>query len=262
MAKVWSKRFDNALDPFIEKFNASIGFDRKLILEDLDCSIAHAKMLGKTKVLSSSEALQIINGLESIKVEYLEGKFSPGLPSEDIHYCIEEKLISLIGETGKKLHTGRSRNDQVGTDIRLWLRKEIDNIEILITDLQKSFLNLAKSNIFTLIPGYTHMQRAQPLSLAHHLLAYIEMLQRDRERYKEVRSRVNISPLGAAALAGTKIKIDRHFTAAELGFKKIYKNSIDAVSDRDFCIEFVSASAILMSHLSKISEEIILWVTD
>ena len=262
MAKVWSKRFDNTLNPFIEKFNASINFDRKLILEDLDCSIAHAKMLGKTEVLSSSETLQIINGLESIKVEYLEGKFEPSLSSEDIHYCIEEKLISLIGETGKKLHTARSRNDQVGTDIRLWLRKEIDNIEILITDLQKSLLNLAKSNIYTLIPGYTHMQRAQPLSLAHHLLAYIEMLQRDRERYKEVRSRVNISPLGAAALAGTKIKIDRHFTAAELGFKKIYKNSIDAVSDRDFCIEFVSASALAMSHLSKISEEIILWVTD
>jgi len=262
MAKVWSKRFDNSLNPFIEKFNASFGFDRKLIIEDLECSIAHAKMLGKTKVLSSSETLQIINGLELIKVEYLEGKFSPSPPSEDIHYCIEEKLITLIGETGKKLHTGRSRNDQVGTDIRLWLRKEIDNIEILITDLQKSFLNLAKSNIFTLIPGYTHMQRAQPLSLAHHLLAYIEMLHRDRERYKEVRSRVNISPLGAAALAGTKIKIDRHFTAAELGFKKIYKNSIDAVSDRDFCIEFVSASALAMSHMSKISEEIILWVTD
>ena len=143
MAKVWSKRFDNALDPFIEKFNASIGFDTKLILEDLDCSIAHAKMLGKTQVLSSSEALKIINGLELIKIEYMEGKFSPGPPSEDIHYCIEEKLISLIGEIGKKLHTGRSRNDQVGTDIRLWLRKEIDNIEILIIDLQKSFFNLA-----------------------------------------------------------------------------------------------------------------------
>ena len=262
MAKIWSKRFDNTLNPFIEKFNASISFDKKLILEDLDCSIAHAKMLGKTQVLSSSEALKIINGLEKIKVEYLEGNFSPSFPSEDIHYCIEEKLISLIGETGKKLHTGRSRNDQVGTDIRLWLRKEIDNLEILINDLQKSLLNLAKSNIYTLIPGYTHLQRAQPLSLAHHLLAYLEMFQRDRDRFKEVRSRVNISPLGAAALAGTKIKIDRNFTAAELGFDKIYKNSIDAVSDRDFCIEFVSASAIAMSHLSKISEEIILWVTD
>ncbi len=249
MAKVWSKRFDNTLNPFIEKFNASIGFDRKLILEDLDCSIAHAKMLGKTQVLSSSETLQIINGLETIKVEYLEGKFFPSPPSEDIHYCIEEKLI----------------------DIRLWLRKEIDNLEILLTDLQKSFLNLAKSNIHTLIPGYTHMQRAQPLSLAHHLLAYLEMFQilaylemfqRDRERFKEVRSRVNTCPLGAAALAGTKIKIDRSFTASELGFENIYRNSIDAVSDRDFCIEFVSASALVMSHLSKISEEIILWVTD
>ena len=143
MAKVWSKRFDNTLNPFIEKFNASICFDKKLILEDLECSIAHAKMLGKTKVLSSSETLQIINGLEKIKVEYLEGKFSPGPPSEDIHYCIEDKLISLIGETGKKLHTGRSRNDQVGTDIRLWLRKEIDNLEILIIELQKSFFYLA-----------------------------------------------------------------------------------------------------------------------
>jgi argininosuccinate lyase len=262
MAKVWSKRFDSTLNPYIEKFNSSIGFDRKLILEDLDCSIAHAKMLGKTKVLSSSETLQIIDGLEKIKIEYIEGKFSPGPPSEDIHYFIEEKLISLIGDTGKKLHTGRSRNDQVGTDIRLWLRKEIDNLEILIIDLQKSLLNLAKSNIYTLIPGYTHMQRAQPLSLAHHLLAYLEMFQRDRERFKEVRSRVNTSPLGAAALAGTKIRIDRNYTAAELGFEKIYKNSIDAVSDRDFCIEFVSASALTMSHLSKISEEIILWVTD
>jgi argininosuccinate lyase len=153
MTKVWSKRFDSSLNPFIEKFNASIDFDRKLVLEDLDCSIAHAKMLGKTKVLSANEALQIVKGLEKIKVEYLEGEFSPSPPSEDIHYCIEEKLIRLIGETGKKLHTGRSRNDQVGTDIRLWLRKEIDNLEILITDLQKSFLNIAKSHIYTLIPG-------------------------------------------------------------------------------------------------------------
>ena len=157
MAKVWSKRFDNTLNPFIEKFNASISFDKKLILEDLDCSIAHAKMLGKTQVLSSSETLKIIDGLEKIKVDYLEGNFSPSFPSEDIHYCIEEKLISLIGETGKKLHTGRSRNDQVGTDIRLWLRKEIDNLDNLIIDLQKSFFHLAKSNVYTIIPGYTHM---------------------------------------------------------------------------------------------------------
>ena len=262
MAKVWSKRFDNSLNPFIDKFNASISFDKKLILEDIECSIAHAKMLNKTQILSLEESLRIVEGLEAIKTEFLEGKFEPDILAEDIHYCIEDKLIGLIGETGKKLHTGRSRNDQVGTDIRLWLRKAIDNIDILIEDLQKSFFNIAKTNVYTLIPGYTHMQRAQPLSLAHHMLAYVEMFQRDRERLSEVRSRVNISPLGAAALAGTKIKIDRNFTAKELGFEKIYKNSIDAVSDRDFCVEFVSASSLVMSHLSKISEETILWVTD
>ena len=262
MSKVWSNRFDSSLNPFIEEFNASISFDKTLIFEDIECSIAHAKMLGKTKVLTSNESLKIIEGLESIKQDFIAGKFSPEAPSEDIHYCIEEKLIDMIGETGKKLHTGRSRNDQVGTDIRLWLRKKIDNIDILLLELQSSLLSIAESNIYTLIPGYTHMQRAQPLSFAHHLLAYLEMFQRDRERLKEVRSRVNISPLGSAALAGTKIKIDRYFTAEELGFENIYKNSIDAVSDRDFCIEFASCSALIMSHLSRISEEIILWVTD
>ena len=262
MSKVWSNRFDSSLNPFIEQFNASIGFDKTLFFEDIDCSIAHAKMLGKTKVLSISESQKIIEGLQTIKQDFVEGKFLPGAPSEDIHYFIEEKLINLIGETGKKLHTGRSRNDQVGTDIRLWLRKKIDNIDVLLAELQKSLYFIAESNIYTLIPGYTHMQRAQPLSFAHHLLAYLEMFHRDRERLKEVRARVNISPLGAAALAGTKIKIDRYFTAEELGFENIYKNSIDAVSDRDFCIEFVSSSALIMSHLSRISEEIILWVTD
>ncbi len=262
MSKVWSDRFDTSLNPFIEEFNASINFDKKLILEDIQCSIAHAKMLGKSKVLSSEDSIKIIEGLEIIKDQFLKGTFSPQPPSEDIHYCIEEKLINLIGETGKKLHTGRSRNDQVGTDIRLWLRKKIDKIDVLIVNLQKSLLVHADANLYTLIPGYTHMQRAQPLSLAHHLLAYVEMFQRDRQRLQEVRARVNVCPLGAAALAGTKIKIDRYFTADELGFDSIYKNSIDAVSDRDFCIEFVSASALIMSHLSRISEEIILWVTD
>ncbi len=262
MSKVWSNRFDSSLNPFIDEFNASISFDKKLVIEDIDCSIAHAKMLGKTKVISSNESVKIVKGLKTIKQDFVAGKFCPGAPSEDIHYCIEEKLINLIGETAKKLHTGRSRNDQVGTDIRLWLRKKIDIIDILIVKLQNSLLSIAESNIYTLIPGYTHMQRAQPLSLAHHFLAYLEMFQRDRERLQEVRSRVNISPLGAAALAGTKIKIDRYFTAEELGFQNIYKNSIDAVSDRDFCIEFVSTSALIMSHLSRISEEIILWVTD
>ena len=262
MGKVWSNRFEESLDPFIERFNSSIDFDKNLILEDLNCSIAHARMLGSKNVISDEDSKQIINGLKEIKEDFLSGKLNPCFPSEDIHYFIEQKLIDLIGIVGKKLHTGRSRNDQVGTDIRLWLRKEIDNVDLMLFQLQKSIYLKAESNLNTLIPGYTHLQRAQPLSLAHHLLAYIEMLQRDRERLKEVRARVNISPLGSAALAGTRINIDRNLTAEELGFKDIYKNSIDAVSDRDFVIEFISASAIIMSHLSRLSEEIILWVTD
>ena len=262
MAKVWSNRFEETLDPFIERFNSSIDFDKKLILEDINCSIAHARMLGSQNIISNSDSEEIINGLKQIKEKFLLGNLEPKYPSEDIHYFIEQKLIDLIGNVGKKLHTGRSRNDQVGTDIRLWLRNEIDNIDLLLFQLQRAIYIKAESNLKTLIPGYTHLQRAQPLSLAHHLLAYVEMLQRDKDRFQEVRGRVNISPLGSAALAGTKINIDRSLTAEELGFKDIYKNSIDAVSDRDFAIEFISASAIMMSHLSRLSEEIILWVTD
>jgi len=262
MTKAWSNRFEKSLDPFIEQFNSSINFDKNLILEDLDCSVAHARMLGVNQVISVEESDIIINGLNEIKNQYLNGDFVPCFPSEDIHYCVEEKLINMIGDLGKKLHTGRSRNDQVGTDIRLWLRKKIDEIIDLIIDLQKALLSLADQNLYTLIPGYTHLQRAQPLSFAHHLLAYIEMLQRDIDRLYGVRDRVNISPLGAAALAGTKIKIDRFITAKELGFKDIYQNSLDAVSDRDFAVEFAAASSLIMTHLSRLSEEIILWVTD
>ncbi len=262
MSKTWSDRFDNSLDPFIQKFNASIDFDSILVNEDIDCSIAHAKMLGRTNVITIQESKKIIEGLKQIKEEINHGKFVPSYPSEDIHYAIEEKLIKLIGDLGKKLHTGRSRNDQVATDIRIWLRKKIDFIDNLLFELQKSLLTIAEQNLNTLIPGYTHLQRAQPLSLAHHLLAYLEMFQRDRERLNQVRERVNICPLGAAALAGTKIKIDRFMTSKELGFKDIYKNSVDAVSDRDFAIEFLSASSLIMIHLSRLSEEIILWVTD
>ena len=262
MSKTWSNRFEQSLDPFIQKFNSSIDFDKNLIIEDIDCSIAHARMLGLNKVISIEESEIIIAGLNEIKIQYLNGKFMPAFPSEDIHYSIEEKLINLIGDLGKKLHTGRSRNDQVGTDLRLWLRKKIDEIINLIIDLQRSLLYLADQNLYTLIPGYTHLQRAQPLSFAHHLLAYIEMLQRDIDRLYSVRDRVNISPLGAAALAGTKIKIDRFITAKELGFRDIYRNSLDAVSDRDFAVEFASASSLIMTHLSRLSEEIILWVTD
>ena len=262
MSKVWSNRFDDSLDPFIQQFNSSIEFDKELINEDLEGSIAHARMLGKMNVITLLESQKIIEALNQIKYEYSTGNFIPSYPSEDIHYSIEEKLIDKLGDLGKKLHTGRSRNDQVATDLRLWLRKKIDLIIQMINELQKSLLYVADKNLYTLIPGYTHMQRAQPLSLAHHLLAYLEMFQRDTERLLDVRRRVNISPLGAAALAGTKIKIDRYLTAEELGFEGICKNSIDAVSDRDFAVEFVSASSLIMTHLSRLSEEIILWVTD
>ena len=262
MSKAWSARFENSLNPFIQEFNASIKFDKTLIIEDIDCSIAHARMLGHQDVITKEESLKIVKGLNEIKIDYQKGIFEPSFPSEDIHYAIENLLICKIGDLGKKLHTGRSRNDQVGTDIRLWLRKKINEIDNLLFTFQKSLLKTAEQNIDVLIPGYTHLQRAQPLSLSHHILAYLEMFQRDRDRLIEVRNRVNISPLGAAALAGTKINIDRYMTANELGFKTIYMNSIDAVSDRDFAVEFLSSSSLIMTHLSRLSEEIILWVTD
>ena len=262
MSKAWSARFETSLNPFIQEFNASIQFDKNLIIEDIDCSIAHARMLGNQHVITKEESQKIIEGLKQIKIDYQKCIFEPAFPSEDIHYAIENLLISKIGDLGKKLHTGRSRNDQVSTDIRLWLRKKINEIDELLFSFQKSLLKIAQQNINVLIPGYTHLQRAQPLSLSHHILAYLEMFQRDRDRLKEVQTRVNISPLGAAALAGTKINIDRYMTAQELGFKTIYMNSIDAVSDRDFAIEFLSASSLIMTHLSRLSEEIIFWVTD
>jgi len=262
MSKAWSARFETSLNPFIHEFNASIHFDKTLIIEDIDCSIAHARMLGQQNVITKEESKKIIEGLNEIKIDYQKGIFEPAFPSEDIHYAIENLLILKIGDLGKKLHTGRSRNDQVGTDIRLWLRKKINEIDYLLFSFQKSLLKIAQKNVNVLIPGYTHLQRAQPLSLSHHILAYLEMFQRDRDRLKEVQNRVNISPLGAAALAGTKINIDRYVTAQELGFKTIYMNSIDAVSDRDFAIEFLSSSSIIMTHLSRLSEEIIFWVTD
>ena len=262
MSKAWSARFQSSLNPFIQKFNASIEFDKSLIIEDIDCSIAHARMLGKQDIILEEEAKIIIKGLSQIKIDFQKGNFEPGYPSEDIHYAIENLLISKIGDLGKKLHTGRSRNDQVGTDIRLWLRKKINKIDDLLLSFQKILLKIAQQNVNVLIPGYTHLQRAQPLALSHHILAYLEMFQRDRDRLQEVLNRVNISPLGAAALAGTKINIDRYMTAQELGFKNIYMNSMDAVSDRDFAIEFLSASSLIMTHLSRLSEEIIFWVTD
>ncbi len=262
MTKTWSDRFDKGLNPFIEKFNASIEFDICLLEEDLDGSIAHARMLGIQGIITNEEAIKLEKGLEQIRKDAADGLFKPVISDEDVHFAVEKKLIDLIGPIGKKLHTGRSRNDQVGTDLRLWLRKRIDEIDMQLERLQISLFLLAEQNLKTLIPGYTHLQRAQPLSLAHHLLAYVEMAQRDRHRLQDVRKRVNISPLGAAALAGTSISINRQITCSELRFQGIYSNSLDAVSDRDFVVEFLAASALIMTHLSRLSEEVILWASE
>ncbi len=262
MSKVWSNRFEKGLNPVIQRFNASIEFDINLLQEDLDGSIAHANMLGQCGVITKKEAKQLVDGLEKIRSEASNGIFKGNLLDEDVHFAVERRLIELLGSVAKKLHTGRSRNDQVGTDLRLWLRRQIDEFDSYLKRFQSALLNQAEEHLHTLIPGYTHLQRAQPLSLAHHLLAYVEMSQRDRERLKDVRKRVDICPLGAAALAGTSIPIDRRQTAKILGFSKIYANSLDAVSDRDFTVEFAAAMSLLMAHLSRLAEEVIFWASE
>ena len=258
----WSDRFEQGLHPAIERFNASIGFDINLLQEDLDGSIAHARMLAQCGVISEVEGDQLCNGLEQIRSEAAKGRFQPGLEDEDVHFAVERRLIALLGPVGKKLHTGRSRNDQVGTDLRLWLRRRIDELIPQVKTLQKTLLRQALNHRQTLIPGYTHLQRAQPVCLAHHLLAYVEMLERDRQRLEDVRKRVNVSPLGAAALAGTPVPIDRRNTAAALGFDSLYANSLDAVSDRDFAVEFSAAISLVMVHLSRLGEEVIFWASE
>ena len=258
----WSDRFEEGLHPSIERFNASINFDITLLQQDLDGSVAHARMLGRCGLITEAESDQLIEGLETVRREAAAGEFKPGIEAEDVHFAVERRLIELLGPLGKKLHTGRSRNDQVGTDLRLWLRLQIDGIDALLHRFQQALFRHADAHLNTLIPGYTHLQRAQPLSLAHHLLAYVEMAQRDRQRLQDVRRRVNLCPLGAAALAGTPLPIDRRQTAAELGFDDIYANSLDAVSDRDFAVEFSAASSLVMAHLSRLAEEVIFWASE
>ncbi|MEB3248130.1 MAG: argininosuccinate lyase [Merismopediaceae bacterium] len=259
--KTWSDRFEGSLHPAIVLFNASIGFDIELIEYDLTGSIAHAQMLAHTGIITAAEAQQLVQGLEQIRQEYRDGKFTPGVEQEDVHFAVERRLTELVGDVGKKLHTARSRNDQVGTDIRLYLREQIDQIREKLRDFQRVLVTLAADNMETLIPGYTHLQRAQPISLAHHLLAYFHMAQRDWERLGEIRARTNTSPLGSGALAGTTFPIDRHFSANLLGFENVYANSLDGVSDRDFAIEFLNAGSLIMVHLSRLSEEMILWAS-
>ena len=259
MKKPWSGRFKKPTDILMEKFSASISFDRRLYAYDIAGSIAHCKMLAKCKIITQTDSKKIIGGLKQILKEFESGKFECDDRLEDIHMNIENRLTKLIGSVAGKLHTARSRNDQVNLDIRLYLRDEGEEVVQLITILAKTLLVLARKHTNTIIPGFTHMQQAQPILLAHHLLAYIEMMLRDQERMEDALKRINIMPLGSAALAGTGFPIDRKYTAKLLNFSEVSHNSIDAVSDRDFAIEFCSTIAILMMHLSRFCEEIVLW---
>lgn len=259
--KLWGGRFTEATDAFVQRFTASVGFDRRLFQQDIDGSVAHAKMLVKAGILTADEVSQILDGLESIRQDILDDKFEWSVALEDVHMNIEAALTSRIGDVGKKLHTGRSRNDQVATDIRLYVRGEIDQIAELITKLQSGLIKVAEKEASTIMPGFTHLQTAQPVSFGHHMMAWYEMLSRDYDRLLDCRKRVNLSPLGAAALAGTTFPIDRNFTAEQLGFDAPTRNSLDSVSDRDFAIELASFASILMMHLSRFSEELVLWTS-
>lgn len=259
MKKLWGGRFTGSAEEWVDEFGASIGFDQDLADQDIEGSIAHATMLAKCGVITEDEADVIIQGLKELKQKASKGELEYSAKLEDIHLNIEHHLTELIGPTGGKLHTARSRNDQVATDMHLYLKEQVSEIIELITEFQKSLVNQAEQNIETLMPGYTHLQRAQPISFAHHLMAYFWMLERDKQRYIDSMKRINLSPLGAGALAGTTFPIDRHMTAEILGFEGIYENSLDAVSDRDFILEFLSGSSMLMMHLSRLCEETILW---
>lgn len=259
MSKLWGGRFTKTAEEWVDAFGASIGFDQHLVEEDIEGSLAHVTMLGKCGILSADEVETIKAGLKKILAKAQNGELEYSVANEDIHLNVEKFLIEEVGPVGGKLHTGRSRNDQVATDMHLYLNKQVKEILAEIKQLQKALVNQAKNHVETLIPGYTHLQRAQPVSFAHHLLAYFWMLERDHARMQDALKRINISPLGAGALAGTTFPIDRHYSAELLGFDGIYENSLDAVSDRDFILEFLSASSILMMHLSRLCEEFILW---
>ncbi|MEO7971743.1 MAG: argininosuccinate lyase [bacterium] len=259
--KLWGGRFTGAADPSFAKFNSSFAFDRRLFAVDIRASIAHCNGLRGAGVLTAQEANQIVAGLQAILDEATSRPDYFAEPAEDVHSFVEARLVQLIGEPGRKLHTGRSRNDQVATDLRLWLRDAIDQLSERVKQTQEAFLDLAEQERETILPGYTHLQRAQPILFAHWCLAYFEMLARDSERLAEVRKRVNVLPLGSAALAGTSFPVDREAVARELEFDSVSRNSIDAVSDRDFCVEFAGACSLIMIHLSRLAEEVILYTT-
>lgn len=262
MKKPWAGRFTEKTSKIVESFTESISFDQRLWRYDIEGSIAHAKMLGRQGIIPLKDSKAIVRGLEEISEEIKAGRFNFAPELEDIHMNIEAALVKKTGAAGKKLHTARSRNDQVALDLRLYLRDETKGLISLIKNLQKILLKLAEENIGIIMPGYTHMQRAQPVLLSHHLLAYIEMLQRDKSRLDESLKRTNTLPLGSCAVSGTTLPIDRAYVAKLLGFKALSENSIDAVSDRDFALEFLADSSILMMHLSRLAEELVIWSTE
>ena len=259
MAKMWAGRTDGITDQIADDFNSSIHFDSRMYRQDITGSMAHAAMLGAQHIITQAEADTLIGGLEGILSDLDSGTLSFDMTCEDIHMFVEQELTARLGDVGKKLHTARSRNDQVALDTRMYLRDESDEITAKIKDLVEAILIQVKANRNTIMPGYTHLQRAQPITFAHHLLAYAMMLLRDLERFADAKKRINVSPIGSCALAGTTYETDRWFEAQKLGFTDISRNSIDGVSDRDFCVEFISNCATMMMHLSRFSEEIILW---
>ena len=260
-SETWSARFSEPVSDLVKRYTASVFFDHRLASVDIQGSLAHAEMLAHQKIISAQDLADIQRGMAQIQAEITDGKFEWLLDLEDVHLNIEKRLTELVGDAGKRLHTGRSRNDQVATDIRLYLRTAIDDILVLLRGLRIAMVDLAEKNTDTILPGFTHMQVAQPVTFGHHMLAYVEMFGRDAERMADCRKRVNRLPLGSAALAGTTFPIDRERVAKTLGFEDVCHNSLDAVSDRDFAIEFCAAAALIMTHISRLSEELVIWMS-
>ncbi len=259
--KVWGGRFKEGMDEALERFNASLSFDRRLYPHDIEGSKAHCRMLAKQGIIEEEEASRMIQALSEIKSEIERGEIDFHQTYEDIHTLVEKRLVEKVGALGEKLHTGRSRNDQVALDTRMYVREVVERVQSLVREMQEALILLAEKNVDVIVPGYTHLQRAQPILVSHHLLAYYEMLKRDRERFHEAGKRTNVLPLGSAALAGSTFDLDREMVAKELGFEAVSANSMDAVSDRDFLLDFLFAASALMMHLSRLSEELIIWST-
>ena len=259
--KAWSGRFAEPLDALTQRFNASISFDRRLVEFDVQGSLAHARMLARARIISPADLADIERGMGQVLDEVRSGRFDWSVDKEDVHFAVEKRLTELVGDAGKRLHTARSRNDQVATDMRLWLRAEVDGLAVLLRRVRERLLELAEAHAGTLMPGFTHLQVAQPVTFGHHLMAYFEMFTRDAERLADARRRINRLPLGASALAGTSYPIDRESVARELGFDGVCENSLDAVSDRDFALDFLAAAAIAQMHVSRLAEELVIWMS-